>query len=130
MENSRTKKMSNKDKNSSFERDVYEKFCELRKNNKIVSNEILTQIALDFKQKHGMIGFKASSSWLIRFKNKFKIRYSTISGEEMLVDNTILEKKKEEFFKIIEKYDPAEIFNLDETALMYKRYPKKNISFE
>lgn len=103
---------------------VFEKFCEKRSKNGIVSDRIIKKWALEIKnEKFSKTKFKASSTWLYNFKRRYGIVSRGIThkiGKNFVFENQqILEEKRVKFLeevkqKIKEKeYSPNQILNID-----------------
>ena len=84
-------------------------------------------MALKIANLRGLQQFKASNTWLTRFKTFFSIHSREIYGEEGLVNPMVLEESYNEAKKILDKYDDKNIFNCDETGLFWKCTPTKTL---
>jgi hypothetical protein len=70
--------------------------------------------------------FKSSDEWLTRFVKKHKLEFKTIFGEAKSVDKTKLANFYDTLAKKFNEYAPCDIWNCDETGLVYKRIPSKS----
>jgi hypothetical protein len=63
------------------------------------------------------------------FLRKNNLVYKTILGEGAIVNpETVIDWKSEELPKIIDVYQPKDIFNIDETGLFYNFQPSKTLT--
>ncbi|XP_041787908.1 uncharacterized protein LOC121603302 [Anopheles merus] len=67
--------------------------------------------------------FKASNGWFSRFKKRTNLRNVKIHGEASSADDDAASYFPDVFAKIVEEnsYIPEQIFNVDETALFWKK---------
>ena len=71
--------------------------------------------------------FTASKGWLDRFRNRYNFHFVTQSGEAASADKAAAQAYLPVLLDIIQEggYKPQQVFNIDETALYWKRMPKK-----
>ncbi|XP_028664099.1 tigger transposable element-derived protein 1-like [Erpetoichthys calabaricus] len=72
--------------------------------------------------------FTASKGWFEKFKKSFNLASVNLQGEAASADKAAAEKFVADTFKtIIEEggYQPETVFNMDETALFWKRMPSR-----
>lgn len=71
--------------------------------------------------------FAASKGWFERFKKRYKYHNLKCTGEAASGDEAAAEVFKDTFKKIVEEngYSPKQIFNVDETALFWKKMPSR-----
>ncbi|XP_039593507.1 tigger transposable element-derived protein 1-like [Polypterus senegalus] len=72
--------------------------------------------------------FTASKGWFENFKKRFNLASVNLQGEAASADKAAAEKYVADTFKaIIEEggYQPETVFNMDETALFWKRMPSR-----
>ena len=102
---------------------LYAWFLLRREANELVSNEMLKVKALDLKRSlNGHEEFSASDGWLDKFKKRHGIRILTVScNAESAATFT------SDFKRIIAEngFLPEQIYNCDETGLVYKGLHKK-----
>ncbi|CAF1597859.1 unnamed protein product [Rotaria magnacalcarata] len=93
---------------------VYEWFVQQRSKNIPISGPILQEKAREVAESLGgkMGSFKASND----------------CGESLSVDITIVDDWVQRIPKIIDDYDPKDIFNCDETGLFFKFMPDKSLT--
>ena len=80
--------------------------------------------------KLGLDDFKASDGWLSKFKLRHKIKGEILHGESGSVDVQIVDRWKQIHTDLINSYDAKNIFNVDETGLMWRCTPNKTLIFE
>lgn len=76
---------------------------------------------------HQIDNFKVSKGWLERFKARREIKNMKLHGEAQSADVQAAAEYKSTFLRIIEKgkYTPEQVYNMDETALIWKKMPKR-----
>ncbi|XP_029654799.1 tigger transposable element-derived protein 4-like [Octopus sinensis] len=79
---------------------------------------------------HGITDFKASNGWLSKFKKRNNIKLRTFHGESYMT-NVNFEEEINSFISVIftklQEYEPANIYNADETRIFYKNIPSKSV---
>ena len=72
--------------------------------------------------------FVASHGWFHRFKKRANLHHVKIAGEAASADKMAAEAFPAEFKKILDEggYSPKQVFNVDETALFWKRMPDRS----
>ena len=70
----------------------------------------------------------ASDGWLRRFKERNDLRVYRRKGELDSVDHLDIPIHREELQKVLQEYDPDDIFNCDETALFWKLEPSYTLA--
>jgi hypothetical protein len=78
----------------------------------------------------GVNDFQANNGWLDRFKKTNDIVYSQKNGEAAFVDKDCVNTWIKRLPTIIEAYAPKDIFNADETGLLFRCLPDKTITFK
>ncbi|XP_051781620.1 tigger transposable element-derived protein 1-like [Erpetoichthys calabaricus] len=72
--------------------------------------------------------FTASKGWFEKFKKRFNLASMSLHGEAASADKAAAEKYVADTFKVIieeGRYWPEQVFNMDETALFWKRMPSR-----
>jgi hypothetical protein len=88
-----------------------------------VSSAIIRSKALDLNSVYKHPTFTASTGWFSRFCSRFDLRRVRLRGEAGDLD---LSSYREELISIrtrLSDYHPDNIFNMDETGLMYRALP-------
>lgn len=115
-------------KNPDLDDKLYAWFLLRREANELVSNEMLKVKALDLKRSLNVHEeFSASDGWLDKFKKRHGIRILTVSGEKLSCNAESAATFTSDFKKIIAEngFLPEQIYNCDETGLVYKGLHKK-----
>lgn len=72
-----------------------------------------------------------SDGWIQRWKKRHAIKASAISGESGSVNQSVVDEwKNNQLQKILEKYSPQDIYNVDETGLFWKAMPTRTLAFK
>lgn len=115
-----------------LERALFLWFCDKRANFICISDQILVEqahkFANEFYSQFEIEDFKFSEGWIQKFKKRNNISLHSVQGEAASVDMSNLEIEREKLKQLTGQYDPADIFNLDETALFYRLQPNKTLS--
>ena len=74
---------------------------------------------------HSNCNFSASHGWFEKYKKRFNLRSVLLSGESRSADKEAASHFIEEFKDIISEggFSPQQVFNCDETGLMWKKMP-------
>ena len=72
------------------------------------------------------VDFKASNGWLSRFKARHNINSAKIPGESASVPHEAVDNWTKRVPTIIARYDPKDIFNLDESGI-YHAMPDRTL---
>lgn len=80
----------------------------------------------DYTEEEGK-SFTASRGWLHRFKTRFNLKNIKMTGESASADHVAAALFPEKFKQIIaeKNYHPKQVFNCDETGLMWKKMPQR-----
>jgi len=88
--------------------------------NHVLTGKILQMKARDFARRFlEESDFKASKSWLTKFKRRHNLHQVRMQGEANSAPLEILPEARQRLQEIIKKYDLDDVFNADETALFY-----------
>lgn len=72
--------------------------------------------------------FKTSNGWLQNFKNRHAIVGKAISGESASADVAGAMSWMEDTLPgVLDRYDPCDVYNADETGLFYQMLPKRTL---
>ncbi len=100
---------------------MYEWFVAQRAKKIPVFGPILQTYARKIAEELGdASGFKASNGCLERIRIRYNVHFRVISGEGAAVDNDTVEDWEARLPTILQHYDPADVYNCDETGLFYK----------
>lgn len=81
-------------------------------------------------QKLGLEDFKASNSWIERFKSWYNLVHKRVRGEARSISPETVEAWKDTFPSIIENYSPNDIFNADERGVFFLLMPDKMLDLK
>ena len=82
--------------------------------------------AEELSKELGSSEWTCSSGWLSRWKVRHNIKYRSICGENSVVDQAVRREWKENtLFPLLQRYDPSDVFNADETELYWRLMPDK-----
>ncbi|XP_046590225.1 jerky protein homolog-like [Neodiprion lecontei] len=93
-----------------------------------VSGPMLCRQALVINSRIGEPeNFKASHGWLEKWKRRTHIKNLKITGEKLLADVEAANVYKAEFAEMVatKKLEGSQVFNMDESGLVYKSTPKR-----
>lgn len=107
-------------------------FCTERDRGLPISGPIIQQKALQLNAKlpDGDPDFTASQGWLNRWKTRHGVRQLTVTGESISSDKNAAEKFQKEFEEFIktEELTADQIYNTDESGLLYRMLPNKTLA--
>ena len=89
-----------------------------------VTEPMVQERALMFAQQLNIDTFKGSNGWLVSFRKRHNIKFATHVGESADVSDEVVEDWKARLLKIIEGYNPRDIYNMDETGLLFRTTDK------
>ena len=69
-----------------------------------------------------------SLSWVQKFKTRHGIKKRKLLGESGDVDSSTLPQQRKGLQELIEKYEPQDVFNFDETGLFYRMRPSQTLA--
>lgn len=126
------RKTMKKAANEALDEVLYLWFIQKRSEGIPLSGPIIAEKALFFNTKlNGDANFKASIGWLDNFKNRHGIRQLNIEGEKMSAANIeTVNAFKDTFQKMIDQngFTRDQVYNADETGLIYKALPTKTLA--
>ena len=92
-----------------------------------MSGPMTQEKAIYFAEKLNKPDFKASSGWLTRFKGRHNISAGVLCGESASVNQEIIEEWTSHVPEILRDYDQENIYNMDKTAIFYRKLPDKTL---
>ena len=90
-----------------------------------VNGPMLQKQALRFANELGITSFSASNGWKDAFLKRNNIKFGKLCGEGGDVDNDVVGEWKERLPSIVAGYANRDIYNLDETGLLFKTSQSK-----
>ena len=81
--------------------------------------------ALALAKEKNITGFTASNGWFGNFCKRKSVGIIKFAGEAQTVTQETIENWKPVLGQLIDKYDPYDIYNMDECALFYQQAPRK-----
>jgi DDE superfamily endonuclease/Tc5 transposase DNA-binding domain len=106
---------------------LFEWFNRKRLMNHILTDDLLTEKALSIANAYNFQSFKASNTWLRKFKQHFLIINKTVCGEAGLVKVDDLKNSWSDFEHMKAEFESRNIYNCDETSLFFKCPSKKTL---
>lgn len=107
---------------------LYTWFTHVRARKACVNNEMLIAKAKVFGEKLGITDFSYSFGWLTRFKVRKGIQFREQHGEAGSADPEAVAAGREDLRQVLARYNPDDVYNLDETGLFYKLGPNKTLA--
>ncbi|XP_034939464.1 tigger transposable element-derived protein 6-like [Chelonus insularis] len=95
-----------------------------------IDGPLLKEKSEEFATKLGIQNFSASNGWLEGFKRRHDIDFKKAAGESKSVDQGVCNHWIEDLPNLLERYEPDDIYNADETALFLKCLPDKTFTFK
>ncbi|XP_064478259.1 tigger transposable element-derived protein 4-like [Ornithodoros turicata] len=93
--------------------------------NSVVVRTKAEEMALRFN-----IYFSCSDEWLDRFRRRHELIFRAIVVEAATVEESVCEDwRSTRMKKVLEEYEPANVYNVDQTALYYQLLLEKMLSF-
>ena len=82
--------------------------------------------AIQLAELKGVENFQASQEWLWRWKSRFQMVFKKQQGEKLDANSTSANDWIHDVLPgILEKFNPADIFNADETGLFFRAFKDK-----
>ena len=73
-------------------------------------------------------GATVSTGWVQNFKRRHGIKQRKMHGEAGSVDTSNLDSERKILADIIEEYEPRDVFNMDETGLLFRMEPSETLA--
>ena len=95
----------------------------------------VTSAVLEEKANHlaGLLGkpeFKATNGWLCRWKSRHGIKFKKAHGEKKDADVDAADQWSSTVLaEILERYEPCNVYNTDETGIYYRALPDGTLTF-
>ena len=103
-------------------------FATMQAKKAIISDAILIAKGKEFAERLHCTEFSPSGGWLSRFKSRHGISLRTLHGEAASVDVSVVAAARSTLKDVLSKYEPADIYNVDETGLFYRMPPSKSLA--
>lgn len=113
-----------------LESKVFTYFSNARSANLPVSGPMLIEKARSVARQLNIECFVASNGWLDRFKKRHNIGCLTVCGEAQIVDSEEVAAWLNKNRQIINRYEPKDIYNMDESGLFYNLLPEKTLALK
>jgi len=110
---------------SGFEDEMYNWVAKLRARKVELPPSFIMQRARAKASDHGLDTFKASPGWFYRFMRRYGLTCASLLGEGGDVDPTNLDliNSLNQLRTTIASYHPDNVYNMDETGLLYRILP-------
>ena len=92
-----------------------------------VTGPMLRTLAVRKAKKNKIERFAASEGWLSRLKERHGIFGKSLSGESGGANKVIVKNWIDELPALLHGYEPADVFNCDETGLFFKAATNKSL---
>ncbi|GBO38237.1 Tigger transposable element-derived protein 6, partial [Araneus ventricosus] len=97
-----------------------------RSQNAPISWNVLKEKSLEFVNKLGESSFVGSNGWLQRFNLKPNLSFKELCREAAEFDSSSLKEWKDGVLRdVLERYESANVFNVDECGLFYGILPDR-----
>ncbi|GBL81919.1 Tigger transposable element-derived protein 4 [Araneus ventricosus] len=101
-----------------------------RSQNAPISWNVFKEKSLEFANELGESSFVASNGWLQRFNSRHNLSFKKLCGEAADFDSSSLKEWKDVVLRdILERYESANVFNVDECGLFYRILPDRTLCF-
>lgn len=111
---------------------LFKWFSAVRSEGKPVTGPMIVEKAKKFGQDLGVAesecNYRYSDGWLRNFKFRHGIRRLDVTGETLSANQNSAEKYKDEFEKIVADLTPEQIYNADETGLLWRCLPTSTLA--
>ena len=86
---------------------VFRALLDARANNLPVSGPMLQDLAMEFAEALGVADqFKASTGWLLNFRERHGLKHYRLSGDSAAVDRNVTKAAQDELQELIGQFDP------------------------
>ena len=121
-------KRSNNEKFEKINSLLWEWYMRARQSNIPVDGPMLREEARLIAEKLGETSFKGTDGWLAKWKQRHNVAQMSVAGEEGDVCQETLESWRERVKELMRGFEPADIWNQDETGTMWKALPEKSLA--
>ena len=94
----------------------------------IVTDAILMGKGKEFAERLHCEDFTVSGGWSQRFKARNGISLRNLHGESASVNDEVVSTSRMSLQAVLSKYDPCDIYNVDETGLFFRMPPSKSLA--
>lgn len=103
----------------------------MRGKNIPIDGKILKEQADTYALRMDIEDFKGSDGWLQKFKNRHGLSFNKVCGESAAVNQeTVKDWKECQLKELLSKFPPEDVFNADETGLMWQLLPDRTLTFK
>ena len=128
VQGSTKKKKYNGVEDAPFERALYYWLRQKWSSGVLISGVLLREQAIVFHRKiYGSSNFSASAGWIDNFQKRHNLRHLKVKDEKLSADPEICLTFSNDLISFIEenRYELKNVYNADETGLMYRTLPDK-----
>ena len=93
-----------------------------------VDGPMLREEARQMAEKLGETSFKGTDGWLAELNQRHNVAQMSIASEEGDVCQATLDSWREQVKELKRGFEPADIWNQDETGTMWKAQPDKSLA--
>lgn len=127
---SKKRKTARESKFKELEDVLFKWYQQMRASNVPLDGSLVKEKAKQIALRLGIEDFAASNGWISRFKDRHGLVYKKISGECAAVNEDVTKSWLENLPKLIEGFEPHEIYNADETGLFFKCLPDRTLALK
>lgn len=93
-----------------------------------ITDDLLRERAKMFAASLKLTSFKASNGWIDRFKKRNNLKSFNLHGDMASYNMETIEIERKKIAERLEFYDLSDIYNMDETGLIFKALPSRSIT--
>ena len=113
--------------NTLYDSTLYDWYCLARQRLVPVTGPMLQAESLITVRSLGINDFKASNSWLQRFKDR-NMKQLVVSGKSGDVNEETVTAWRERLVTLVHDYSPKDIWNEDKTGCFFRALPDKTLA--
>ena len=126
----RSRKRRRSGKSEDVEEALYTWFVDVRAKDAPVTSAVLEEKANHLAGLLGKPDFKATNGWLCRWKSRHGIKFKKTHGEKKDADvDAAAQWSSTVLAEILERYEPGNVYNADETGIYYRALPDGTLTF-